>query len=108
MKIYYVEHNDGRITTANWPIKENGVESQVADIPEEDQKAVEEGVKDWVVTEGVLTTIESTRKADREALEVEQKAEAEAKQVELDSLKNKLSEGKASLSEIQLALSKLI
>lgn len=107
MKTYFIKTSSG-VTVSNWPIKENGVGSEVVDIPEEDHKAVEDGTKDWFITDGVLTAIESTRKADYEASQAQQKAEEEAKQADLAVLKIKLSEGKASLSEIQLALSKLI
>jgi len=108
MKLFFIKHEDGAITCSTWPIKENGIESTMFEVSEEDKAAVDDGTKDWVFDNGVLTIAESTKKADREAAIAAIQAEEQAKAAELEILKTKLSEGKASLNEIQLTLSKLL
>lgn len=108
VKKYFAKHQDGSISTSNWPIKETGAESFEFEVDELDEAAVAEGTKDWVITDGQISTVESTRKADMEAAEAARLEAEEQKKAELESLKTKLSEGKASLSEIQTVLSKLI
>lgn len=108
MKIFLVKNPDGSITQSNWPIKENGLESQCFEVSEDDIAAVQEGTLDWNLSDAVLTTLPSTRKSDAEAALKNQQEEAASKAAELQSLKTKLAGGSASLSEIQLALSKLI
>lgn len=104
MKKFFVPSEGGFVTIANLPIKENGVASKVHEVTEEQLNSVQEGTHDFQVEDGNLVLRPSNRKAQIDAMKL---AEAQ-RQEEAANLKKKLSEGKASLEEIQNALSKLL
>lgn len=107
MKLYFTKHSDA-INYCNHPIKEEGAESFVFEVNEDDLVAVEEGSKDFVIVDGQLSIINSTRKADAEA------AQASAEQRELDLKKEKdmliekLEKGEATQEEKDQLLIKLL
>ncbi len=108
MKLYFAKHEDGSITTANWPIIETGAESFAFDVDEEVKNKIDEGIKNFQIEKGELKIVDSTRKADLEAEILKEKQKIEALEQEKNQLKIKLENKEASLDEIQELLAKLI
>lgn len=104
MQRFVVENKDGSLTMANWPIKENGLPSEGFEVSEDQLIAVQEGTHDFYISEGKLLLKDSKRKEEFDSIKLQ---EAQRKE-EMSNLKKKLTEGKATLEEVQEALSKLI
>lgn len=71
---YFLQNENGSITYGNWPISENGVDAIPFEVTEEQIELVKDGTKDWSITEGVLSLIDSDRKAkiESEKIAIEQ------------------------------------
>jgi hypothetical protein len=104
MQIFFTNSEHG-LTVSTWPFEENGQNSQLLEIAEEDYEAVQNGTKEWALIDEQLQAVPSTRKADLEA-EALSKEQAEAASRSL--LKTKLETKTASLDEIQEALAKFL
>lgn len=85
-------------------MKEENSITHEFDVDETDEKLVNEGVKDWVIVDGQLSTVDSDRKEKREQLEVK----AQEEEQETADLREKLKTGQATLEETQKLLAKLL
>jgi len=109
MKHYFIKNPNGTITDCEWPVTENGRRSTECEITPEQLEGVRSGILDWSVSEdGTVTTVNSTRLADRQAAEQQALDEVSQKKTERDELKVKMDNGSATLDEIKTALSKLL
>ncbi len=108
MKLYFSQSAEGLITHSSYPVKETGATSYEFEIEEADLLAVESGEKDWLIEEGQLSTIPSTRKQDQIDAEEATRLENEALEKEKEEMKEKLQKGQASNEEIQKLLAKLL
>jgi len=105
MKLFFTQNKEGKIMSwATIHMKEADCVTYEFEVDETDEKLVNEGVKDWVIVDGQLSTVDSDRKEKREQLEV--KAQEEEQEVTL--LKTKLETGQATLEETQKLLAKLL
>ena len=107
MRLFFVKHPNGSITTSDWPITETittddsvlTLESTPFEVTEEQVQQVQEGVKDWVITDGVLDLVDSTRKADKEALALANEERISAAKLRKLELIGKVTSGKATPEE---------
>jgi len=56
MKMFFIKTRDGNVGWSSMPMAETGAESFEFEVTEEDATAVQEGLKAWVITDGVLST----------------------------------------------------
>jgi len=98
---YFLQNENGSITYGNWPISENGIEAVAFEITEEQLQQVQEGIKDWVIIEGVLSLKDSTRKADQEALVLAQEQAIKDAKTRKITLIGKISSGVATPEEME-------
>jgi len=100
MKLFFVKHLDGSITTSNWPITENDLEGVPYEVNEDDLALVQEGVKDWVIVDGAASVIDSDRKAKQDAAQQAAKDLAEQNKLRKIELIQKVNAGTATAEEL--------
>lgn len=100
MILHFLENN-GHVSYSNWPIKENGVSSIKADIPNEWLELVESGEKDFKITNESVSIEDSTRKSEKEAAILEMQDLAEQVKLEKLALVEKITKGEATKEEQQ-------
>lgn len=105
MKLYFTQNKEGKIISwSNILMKESNGVTHEFEVDETDEKLVNEGVKDWVIVDGQLSTVDSDRKQERDQAIIAAKEEDQEKQ----ALKSKLESGEATLKETQTLLAKLL
>jgi hypothetical protein len=98
MQQFFVKTEAG-VTRANYPIRENGIDSKPFEVSDEDLKKVEEGTHDFDIVKDKLVLVESNRKQQAEAIELQKQTEIEAAKARKIELIQKVTEGKATKEE---------
>lgn len=107
MYIHLVKHPGGEITASNYPINENGIDSLAYEVSEDQCVLVQEGLKDWVINDGVLSLKDSERKSKLEQTVIDgKKIEENAKTRKLELIE-KVTSGEATKEE-QLEFANLL
>lgn len=105
MKLFFTINDENKILSfSNIKMQESNGITYEFEVDETDEKLVNEGVKDWVIVDGQLSTVDSNKKQ----LLAEAKQQEQLEQEQKNELKNKLESGEASLEEIQKLLAKLL
>lgn len=99
MKLHFIKHENGTVTTSTWPFEENNLQSFPFEVTEEQSKEVEEGISDWDIVDGEPVLKPSTRKADKEAAEKEAQEAATAAKKRKFELIQKVTSGTATPEE---------